>query len=839
MTEPKNLPVYLHKQEILDALKVNQVIIVESPTGSGKTTQIPLILKEAGYADEKTIAITQPRRIAAVSVCSYIQKQLNDEQICGYKMRFYDTTSPSTRIKILTDGMLLQEFKSDPTLSQYKVVMVDEAHERSLNIDFILGLLKDLCSVRKDLKIIISSATINTKTFSVFFKDENKNPAPVISIPTRTYNVDTKYFPLSGNTMDSMEETVSKTCSLINNLVLQKKENPTQSFDTLVFLPGELEIKTCIQALYSECDYSCLQIYPLYGRLNKEEQELVFTPTEKGKIKVVLTTNIAETSLTIDNITVVIDSGLARINYYNQQNFTSSLVTRKISKASVLQRTGRAGRTSEGLCYRLFSKEDFNQRKQFSTQEILRTDLSEVVLRMSDLEIYNPQSFSYITKPDKDALISSIKTLRLIDAIDQNNHLTPTGELMVKFPLLPRHSKALVYCIKEYPQAIMNVIVCISFLSSKTPFLLPIGQEDEARLAHRRFSSQYGDFVSYQYIYKKYSSLISDKDREDFCNSNYLDKQSMDEILHISHQLADIVREIGLPVPQASEHFGREQAHEILVCLSSGLIQYICTRTKGSVYKTLTADEIFIHPGSAWFTKPPQFLLAGEIVMTSKMYARTVSPLEEDWLKEISPGLLSMLKKSSRKQESNERKPSSAKETKKNAVIYNRSFDILYKGNGKKLQPIVIIPSKDLFSLYKAHKKSNRHPKGIKCSVEFANGFICCEEKFSDLMSIATKLDLEVSHIVKKLPQNVWYQDNISELIPHLKTLMKTAPTSKCRQIYGFIELVYSSNGWFLHVNKSWAQALNNSAYSLLCIKEISNDNAFTDAYNRLLRLLN
>ena len=404
--------------------------------------------------------------------------------------------------------MLLQELKADPDLSRYSVIMVDEAHERSLNIDFILGLLKQIAKRRPEIKIIISSATLNTKVFSKFF-----DGAPIISIQARVYEVAVKYFP-TRNSSDA-DELSHSICVVLNQILKRfKASGYKDNEDTLVFLPGEFEIKTCLQQIYYECDHEHLQIYPLYGRLNKEEQELVFEQTEEGKMKVVLATNIAETSLTIDGIKVVIDSGFAKINYYNQTDFTSSLVLRPISRSSAEQRKGRAGRTAPGTCYRLYSREDYDSRPLWTTEEILRTDLSEVVLRMVDLGIYDFETFPYITKPDSRALQSGERTLRLLDAIDEMRHLTSVGEIMVRYPLLPRHSRAITEALKRYPSIIKPVAICLAFLSARTPFVLPPGEEDLARSAHRRFSSPYGDFVSYQSIYRKYLDLPNQKKRE-------------------------------------------------------------------------------------------------------------------------------------------------------------------------------------------------------------------------------------------------------------------------------------------------------------------------------------
>ena len=346
-----DLPVYRHRDLILSSLETDQVIIVESPTGSGKTTQIPLILKEAGYDRSGIIGVTQPRRIATLSICDFIRRQLDiQDNYCAYTMRFADTSDETTRIKVMTDGILLQELKGDRYLSRYSVMMVDEAHERSLNIDFILGLLKQVLEVRKDLKVIISSATINTRKFSEFFGN-----ARIISIPTKVYPVDVQYCPLQESDPDDwysrrgMNETDLRMERIYS--IVEQRIKDGQEGDILIFLPGEFEILQCEDMLRHCPFHDRLQIYPLYGRLSKEEQERVFTPTGEGKTKVVIATNIAETSITIDGIRAVIDSGVAKVNYYDQRTFTSSLVPQPISKASAEQRKGRAGRTRPGTCY--------------------------------------------------------------------------------------------------------------------------------------------------------------------------------------------------------------------------------------------------------------------------------------------------------------------------------------------------------------------------------------------------------------------------------------------------------------------------------------------------------
>ena len=330
----KDLPVYAQKERILESLKNNQVIVVQSPTGSGKTTQIPVILHEAGYSSTGVIAVTQPRRIAALSVSEFISKQLKTKYpgLVGYKMRFEDKTDQTTKIKIMTDGILLQEMKLDPYMSKYSVIMVDEAHERSLNIDFVLGLLKRVLAVRHDFKVIVSSATMNAESFSNYF-----GGCPIVSIDTQTFPVAMVYDPPALKTTTASVEGTEALLSKIEKTIDRVLDN-RETGDILVFLPGEKIIKDCMERLYSSSFKSRIHIVPLYGRLPKEEQEKVFDNAPFGKKKVVLSTNIAETSVTINGITTVIDSGLAKLNFYSPKTFTSSLNETPVSRASCNQR---------------------------------------------------------------------------------------------------------------------------------------------------------------------------------------------------------------------------------------------------------------------------------------------------------------------------------------------------------------------------------------------------------------------------------------------------------------------------------------------------------------------
>ncbi len=458
----KSLPVYEQKQRILDTLKTNQVIIVQSPTGSGKTTQIPVILHEAGYSDNGIIAVTQPRRIAALSVSEFISKQLGTSYpgLVGYKMRFEDKTDLTTRIKIMTDGILLQEMKLDPMMKKYSVIMVDEAHERSLNIDFVLGLLKRILKVRPDLKIIVSSATMNAEKFSTYF-----DGCPIVTIDTITYPVTVIYdpptIPASTNTLTAEEALLSKISNTIDRILYNRTEG-----DILIFLPGEKAIKDCINKLYRTPYSRKIQIIPLYGRLPKEEQEKVFDPAPFGRKKVIISTNIAETSVTIDGITSVIDSGLAKLNFYSPRTYTSSLIETPVSKASCNQRRGRAGRTQPGTCYRLYPRKDYDTRESYTIEEIFRTDLSEVVLRMAELGITDFETFDFISQPPKEAIRGAVETLRMLKAINPDNTLSSIGNLMVLFPLPPRVSRIIVESILKYPEVMEEVLIAAAFLST-------------------------------------------------------------------------------------------------------------------------------------------------------------------------------------------------------------------------------------------------------------------------------------------------------------------------------------------------------------------------------------
>ncbi|PKL10397.1 MAG: ATP-dependent helicase HrpA, partial [Spirochaetae bacterium HGW-Spirochaetae-8] len=644
--------------------------------------------------------------------------------------------------------------------------------------------------------------------------------------------VDIIYRPLM-NPENSLE-----VIDTVTTIVEQRAQ--AKAGDILVCLPGEFDIKTCVQQLLTSKIRKELVVYPLFGRLSKEEQERVFNPTPKGKTKVVVSTNIAETSVTIDGITTVIDSGVAKINYYNQKNFTSSLVSLPIARSSCEQRAGRAGRTAPGVCYRLYDKNDFETRYTYGTEEILRTDLSEVVLRMSELGIYDYERFSFITRPKSSAIASAEETLKFIQAIDSERHLTAIGELMVKFPLLPRHSRVIVEAMMRYPDVIQEVIIAISFLSCKTPFMLPPGQEDAARKAHQSFSSEHGDFISFLDIYHQMTSRATVEEREKFCKNVYLDYPSMAEIHHVAEQLAEIVSEIGVPIGTGGS------IRNYLCCLAAGLLQFVCVKAKKNMYKSLTADQIYIHPGSAWFKELPQFILAGEIVQTSRMYARSVSPLKKEWIDSISSDLrlqLSNLKSiepgterkerlkrredrvqderagkaEASRQESRAKKTKIVSEphssTRNTLLVYGRQYPLEAEQKGNK--NVALIPLEDLPYLHAQNLTAPRRPRNFLATLVYQDLQIHHGEKFFNLLELNGKVQPEKG-ILSEAPLGNFESTDPKPLIDNLDWILAFCRMKKDKKRLGFIQLDYLGDGHFRFAAvKNCFEALDSSVYAL------------------------
>lgn len=852
----KVLPVYEQKERILETLKHNQVIVVQSPTGSGKTTQIPVILHEAGYSINGIIAVTQPRRIAAISVSEFISKQLGTSYpgLVGYKMRFEDKTDLTTRIKIMTDGILLQEMKLDPLMKKYSVIMVDEAHERSLNIDFVLGLLKRVLKVRTDLKIIVSSATMNAEKFSTYF-----DGCPIVTIDTITYPVTIIYdpptIPASTNTLTAQEALLSKIANTIERILSNKTDG-----DILVFLPGEKSIKDCVNKLYHSPFSRKIQIIPLYGRLPKEEQEKVFEPAPFSRKKVIISTNIAETSVTIDGITSVIDSGLAKLNFYNPRTYTSSLIETPISKASCNQRRGRAGRTQPGTCYRLYQKKDYETRESYTAEEIFRTDLSEVVLRMAELGITDFETFDFISQPSKEAIPGAVETLKLLKALNNDNTLSNIGNMMVLFPLAPRVSRIIVESILHYPNVLEEVLIASSFLSAHSPFVLPQGEEMNARKAHHRFRDIQGDFVSYVKLYKIYQQQSA---KEIWCKKNYLDEKVMAEIANITEQLSQIVSDQNIPI------CGGGSMNDYLCCIASGMIQFVAVREGRDNFRTLTADHISIHPGSNMFRTDPMYIVAGEIVRTSRMFAMSVSPLTKNQLEKIDVNLeksLNALKqnkgkgkkrslingfeyetKSSFKDEYSKQNNinSKGKKNKKSKeqmtlTIGEFSFDI-YKQKGKKL---VLLPLNELLVCAKEYNFSKDTKLHIKISnykgkILLKNGFeLMAGEKLELIFKVASILNLipvDEKKINRKLNININQENAPESLVSALEYVLNVAVAKTKSKEMGFICVFTDNNGnyWF-KVSRGFTTAISESLSTIETLIDESEGKFTNEQKNRI-----
>ena len=849
----KSLPVYAQKQKILDCLENNQVVIVESPTGSGKTTQIPVILYEAGFATNGIIGVTQPRRIAALSVSEFISKQLGTSYpgLVGYKMRFEDYTNQDTRIKIMTDGILLQEMKLDPWLSKYSVLMIDEAHERSLNIDFVLGLVKRVLKERKDFHVIVSSATMNTQIFSEYFDN-----APIVSIDTITYPVSIVYDPIPGGSTTTTEAGSDAILTKICNTVDRVLDNGDDG-GILVFLPGEKIIKDCVDRLYHAPFSRHLHILPLYGRLAKEEQERVFEPAPAGKKKVIVSTNIAETSVTISDITTVIDCGLCKLNFYSPRTFTSSLIESAVSKASCNQRKGRAGRTHEGTCYRLYSRTDFENRDMYTTEEIYRTDLSEVVLRMAELGITDFYGFDFIASPGQEGIIGAVDTLKMLGALDDDNTLSSIGQMMVKFPLEPRISRIIVEAIMRYPDSWKNVLIAASFLSANSPFVLPQNEEMEARKAHHRFADIQGDFGTYINLFGAYKQTDN---REKFCKKNYLDERVMAEIENINYQLTQIVSEqMGIPISESNGNL-----NDYLCSIASGMIQFVCIRNGRENYRSLTAEHICIHPGSAMFKHDPVFIVAGEIVKTSRIFAMSVSPLTKQMLNKISPDLYERLLKSGnapkREKEpvveirKKENKVSKDKKKDKVQQIIPAKEDALSLGDflfeitkikGKK---VALLPL-DYFSLAVMQEKDKsklNNCANLKGKILTKDqGTLMEGEKLGLMIKVVKSLHMAPISEKKwnrKMNASIYDVFGKEQIIASLDWILKVAIAKQKNKEYGFITLYTDENGnYWYKVSRGFTTALLESHASLEKLIEENVD--FTSEektkINEVLRLVN
>ncbi len=626
---PDNLPVSQRKAEIQKLIAENQVVIVAGETGSGKTTQLPKMCLELGFGQKGLIGHTQPRRIAARSVAARIAEELKCElgALVGYKVRFNDQISENTQIKLMTDGILLAEIQTDRYLNQYDTLIIDEAHERSLNNDFILGYLKQLLPRRPDLKVIITSATIDVERFSKHF-----NNAPIIEVSGRTYPVEVRYRPI---VEDDEQDQLQGILNAVDELQAEGRG------DILIFLNGEREIRDTAEALEKQ-NLRHTEILPLYARLSAQEQNKIFHPS--GLNRIVLATNVAETSLTVPGIKYVIDPGTARISRYSYRTKVQRLPIEPISQASANQRKGRCGRVSEGICIRLYSEEDFNNRPEFTDPEILRTNLASVILQMTALGLEDIEAFPFVDAPDKRHIQDGIKLLEELQAFEfkrsksgEKRQLTQCGRQLAQLPVDPRLAKMLLSAVDF--GCVLEVMVIVAALSIQDPRERPQEKQQSADDKHRRFADKKSDFLAFlnlwHYLQEQQKTLTKNQFRR-LCQKDYLNYLRVREWQDIYHQIRLTIREMGLPIN--SEPAKYQQIHTALL---SGLLSHIGMKeAEKHQYLGARNAHFAIFPNSVLFKKQPKWVMAAELVETSKLWGRMNAEIEPEWIEPLAAHLV-------------------------------------------------------------------------------------------------------------------------------------------------------------------------------------------------------
>lgn len=622
---PEELPVSQKRPDIQQLIEQHQVLIVCGETGSGKTTQLPKMCLELGRGIRGLIGHTQPRRLAASSVAHRIAEELGVEigKEVGFKMRFTDQVSENSRVKLMTDGILLSEIHHDPLLYQYDTLIIDEAHERSLNIDFLLGYLWQLLPRRPDLKIIITSATIDPKSFSKHF-----NNAPVIEVSGRSYPVETYYQPLHGDDEESQQIDLHQGVAEAVTELLRLGDG-----DVLVFLSGERDIRDCADAL-QKLKLHNTEILPLLSRLSNSEQNKIFHPA--GKRRVVLATNIAETSLTVPGIKYVVDSGLARVSRYAWRSRMQRLPIEKISQASANQRKGRCGRTAPGVCIRLYSEEDFNLRPAFTEPEIQRTNLASVILQMAHLNLGHVEDFPFIEAPDSRLVSDGYKLLFELGAIDNKHKITPIGKNLARLPLDPKLGRMLIEAEKE--SALNEVLIIASALAIQDVRERPMDKQQAADEAHKQFADNRSDFISLLNIWhawhKQQQNLSSGKLRQ-WCKEHFISWLRVREWRDTHQQIAKMLDELNLRFNQQAADY-----NAIHRSLLTGLLSNIGMKGDEREYIGARNRKFLMFPGSALFNSQPKWLMAAEIVETSKVYSRINAKIEPEWIEQKARHLI-------------------------------------------------------------------------------------------------------------------------------------------------------------------------------------------------------
>ncbi|WP_295762126.1 ATP-dependent RNA helicase HrpA [Undibacterium sp.] len=631
ITYPEELPVSGRRAEIAEALKKHQVIIVCGETGSGKTTQLPKICLELGRGQAGMIGHTQPRRIAASSTAKRIAQELNSPlgEHVGFKVRFNDTLTKGASVKLMTDGILLAETQTDPLLKQYDTIIIDEAHERSLNIDFLLGYLKQILPKRRDLKLIITSATIDAQRFATHFADATDKPAPVIEVSGRLYPVEIRYRPVQNDEKDKERDLMTAITDAVDELCR------VGSGDVLVFLPGEREIRDTAEALRKHHP-AHVEILPLFARLSAQEQERVFKVSNARRI--VLATNVAETSLTVPGIRYVVDAGLARVKRYSYRNKVEQLQVEAVAQSAANQRAGRCGRVAAGVCIRLYEEQDYNNRPKFTEPEIMRSSLAAVILRMKSLHLTDVESFPFIEPPPGRAIADGYQLLQELGAMDEGNHLTAVGRQLAKLPLDPRVGRMILAARDN--QALSEVLIIAAALSVQDPRDRPMEAQAAADAAHKKFADEKSEFQSYLKIWKWFEEAIEHKKTnrqlQDNCRANFLSQMRLREWREVHSQLLTIVKEQGWRLNESPATY--EQLH---LSLLTGLLGNIGYKSDEEAhYLGARGIKFFIWPGSSLAKKAGRWVMAAELVDTTRLYGRCIAQIQPEWLEKIGGHLL-------------------------------------------------------------------------------------------------------------------------------------------------------------------------------------------------------
>nr|WP_235017407.1 ATP-dependent RNA helicase HrpA [Nitrincola tapanii] len=623
-----DLPVSERREEIAALIRAHQVVVIAGETGSGKTTQLPKICYELGLATQGLIGHTQPRRLAARTVAARIAEELKTplgEGLVGYQVRFHDQVSEQTAIKLMTDGILLAETQRDRLLKKYSVIIIDEAHERSLNIDFLLGYLKRILPKRPDLKLIITSATIDLQRFSKHFDE-----APIIEVSGRTYPVEILYRPLHELEVED-EKAADLQAGILQAVdeiqALERSKNGLGPRDILIFLPGEREIRETADTL-RKAQLRDTEVVPLYARLSLAEQNKVFHESRQAGRRIVLSTNVAETSLTVPGIGYVIDPGLARISRYSYRSKVQRLPIEAISQASANQRAGRCGRIAPGVCIRLYSQEDFLARPAFTDAEIRRTNLASVILSMLQLKLGDIARFPFVDAPDSRFINDGFKLLEELGAVDAQRQLTGIGRQLARLPVDPRIARMLVEANRL--GSLSEVLVIASALSVQDPRERPHDKRQAADEKHRAYADEDSDFLTLLNLWKLYESQrleMSQNQLRKWCQQHFISWVRMREWRDLHRQLHLSCKELGF-------HENREASDyaSIHKALLAGLLSQLGLKQEKGEYLGARNRRFFIFPGSGLFKKSPKWIMAAEMLETSKLFAHQVARIEPEWI---------------------------------------------------------------------------------------------------------------------------------------------------------------------------------------------------------------